>query len=103
MELKIPYTIMTLSLVKGFRGEFLPRPEWGPASPENRKGRYAPQVPTEQNGVKAYDNAAYEYSNPDKYTIASGLRHTLSESLPAYVNQGFQTDQGRTYCESTKL
>lgn len=86
---------------QGFRGEFLPRPEWGPASPENRKGRYAPQVPTEQNGVKAYDNAAYEY--PDKFTIASGLRHTLPESLPGYVNQGFQTDQGRAFSESTKL
>lgn len=91
----------SFSFVQGFRGEFLPRPEWGPASPENRKGRYAPQVPTEQNGVKAYDNAAYEY--PDKFTIASGLRHTLPESLPGYVNQGFQTDQGRAFSESTKL
>lgn len=91
----------SFSFVQGFRGEFLPRPEWGPASPENRKGRYAPQVPTEQNGVKFYDNAAYEY--PDKFTIASGLRHTLPESLPGYVNQGFQTDQGRAFSESTKL
>ncbi|XP_078339174.1 sodium- and chloride-dependent glycine transporter 1-like isoform X3 [Crassostrea virginica] len=52
--------------VKAFPGEFRPSPEWGPASAENRTGRYAQQVPTEKNGVPSFNKANYEPKRWDK-------------------------------------